>query len=64
MERVIEQQLLQAGKVVEAQLDSEIQRLDQLTTNEDDLEALRERRLQAMKTEATKKQVSLNSAFD
>ena len=58
MERVIEQQLLHAGKVVEAQLDSEIQRLDQLTNNEDDLEALRERRLQAIKSENLKKQVS------
>ncbi|XP_055327325.1 thioredoxin domain-containing protein 9-like [Paramacrobiotus metropolitanus] len=56
MEKILEQQLLQAGKIVEAQLDSEIKRLDELASNEDDLEALRERRLQAMKNEALKKQ--------
>ncbi|OQV17766.1 Thioredoxin domain-containing protein 9 [Hypsibius exemplaris] len=56
MEKVIEHQVLQAGKLMEAQLDSEIQRLDQLTNNEDDLEALRARRLAAIKSDNLKKQ--------
>ena len=57
MEQLLAQQLLEAGKVVEAQLDSEIKRLDKLAANEDDLEVLRERRLQAIKNDAIKKQV-------
>lgn len=56
MEQLLAQQLLEAGKVVEAQLDSEIKRLDKLAANEDDLEVLRERRLQAIKNDAIKKQ--------
>ncbi|GAV08676.1 hypothetical protein RvY_18335 [Ramazzottius varieornatus] len=56
MEQVLARQLLEAGKVVEAQLDNEIKRLDKLVVNEDDLEELRERRLQAMKNDAVKKQ--------
>lgn len=57
METIVAQKLLEAGKMVEQQLDSEIERLDKLATNEDDLETLRQRRLDAMKTDASKKQV-------
>lgn len=60
MEQILARQLLEAGKVVEAQLDNEIKRLDKLVVNEDDLEELRERRLQAMKNDAVKKQVRVD----
>ncbi len=47
MQNAIEQQLMQAAKTVEAQLDAEIERLDKM--DEDDLETLRQKRIQQMK---------------
>ena len=47
VQSIMEQQLLQAAKAVEAQVDSELHRLENL--DEDDLEALRRRRLESMK---------------
>lgn len=44
---VMEQQLLHAAKAVEAQVDSELHRLENL--DEDDLESLRRKRLESMK---------------
>ena len=47
MQNAIEQQLVQAAKTVEAQLDAEIERLDKM--DEDDIEDLRRKRMQQMK---------------
>ncbi|CAK8683525.1 thioredoxin domain-containing protein 9-like [Clavelina lepadiformis] len=47
MENMLENQLMQAAQVVEQQLDAEINRLDNM--DEDELEKIRERRVQAMK---------------
>ena len=47
VDKAIEQTLLNAAKVVEEQVDAEIERLDKLS--EDDIEALREKRIQQMK---------------
>ena len=47
MQNAIEQQLVQAAKTVEAQLDAEIERLDKM--DEDDIEELRRKRMQQMK---------------
>lgn len=52
--QVIEQQVLTVAQVVEEKLDDEISKLDRL--DEDDLEVLRERRLQQLKKMAAKKQ--------
>eukprot|EP00250_Pteridium_aquilinum_P031029 c4277_g1_i1 orf=444-1079(-) len=54
LQKVIEQQVLTVAQVVEEKLDDEISKLDKL--DEDDLEALRERRLQQLKKMAAKKQ--------
>lgn len=54
LQKVIEQQVLTVAQVVEEQLDDEISKLDRL--EEDDLEMLRERRLQQLKKMAAKKQ--------
>lgn len=56
MEAVLEQQLMQAAEVVEQHLDAEINRLDNI--DEDDLEKIRERRVQAMKKAQAQKQVT------
>jgi len=53
VKEVIEKQVLTVAKAVEDQLDEEIAALDRL--DEDDLEALRERRLQQMKKMAEKR---------
>lgn len=50
MERAVEQQLIEATRVVEQQLDAEIERLERL--DDDDLEALRQRRLAALRRQA------------
>ena len=47
MQSIMEAQLLQAAQAVEAQVDSELHRLENL--GEDDLEALRRKRLENMK---------------
>lgn len=44
MERLVEQSVLQATKVLEEQVDAELERMDRL--DEDDIERLREKRLQ------------------
>lgn len=54
LQKVIEQQVLTVAQVVEEKLDDEISKLDRL--DEDDLEVLRERRLQQLKKMAAKKQ--------
>lgn len=57
MESIIENHLLQAAKTVEDQLDSEINRLDEM--DDDEIERLREKRIQAMKKAQTQKQVNM-----
>ena len=54
MQQAMEAQLVQAAQMVEAQLDSEIDRLEKL--DEDDLETLRQKRLQALKRQQAQKQ--------
>ncbi|XP_059147398.1 thioredoxin domain-containing protein 9-like [Physella acuta] len=54
MANPLENHLLQATKMIESQLDAEIERLEKL--DDDDLEVLRQRRLDAMKKAATQKQ--------
>nr|CAB3267398.1 thioredoxin domain-containing protein 9-like [Phallusia mammillata] len=54
MEGMLEKQLMQAAEVVEQHLDAEINRLDNF--DEDDLEKIRERRVQAMKKAQAQKQ--------
>uniref|UniRef100_A0A8C2LQ63 Thioredoxin domain-containing protein 9 n=1 Tax=Cricetulus griseus TaxID=10029 RepID=A0A8C2LQ63_CRIGR len=51
---VIENQFLQAAKLVESHLDSEIQKLDQI--GEDELELLKEKRLAALRKAHQQKQ--------
>lgn len=51
--QIIEKQVLTVAKAVEEKLDDEIAALDRL--DEDDLEAIRERRLQQMKKMAEKR---------
>ena len=58
MSKAVEQALLQAAKVVEEQLDAEIDRLDAMQG--DDLEEFRRKRLQEMKKEASQKEEWLN----
>lgn len=55
MEQLIENQVLQAAKAVEEQLDAEINRLDKM--DDDGLEKIRERRIQAMKKAQSQRQV-------
>jgi len=54
MEAVLEKQLMQAAEVVESQIDAEINRLDNL--DEDELEKIREKRVEAMKRAQVQKQ--------
>lgn len=54
LEKALEGHLLAASQAVEQQLDAEIERLDKM--DEDDMEALRQRRLDAMKKAQTQKQ--------
>ena len=54
MEAAIQQTVLQATKVMEEQVDSELQKMDQMTS--DDLEELREKRREQLKKQARQKQ--------
>jgi hypothetical protein len=54
MGSLIADQMLQAAKVVEEQIDQEMERMDKL--GEDDLEALKARRLHALKKQQEKRQ--------
>uniref|UniRef100_A0AC11DBZ1 Thioredoxin domain containing 9 n=1 Tax=Ovis aries TaxID=9940 RepID=A0AC11DBZ1_SHEEP len=59
--KVLENQLLQTTKLVEEHLDSEIQKLDQM--DEDELERLKEKRLEALKKAQQQKQVTSLHCF-
>ena len=54
MEQAVQQQMLEATKIIEQQVDSELERLDRMDA--DELDLLRSRRLDAMKIEQQKKQ--------
>lgn len=54
--KVLEAQMLQTTKIVEEQLDAEIQKLDQM--DDDELELLKQRRLEALKKAQKQKQVT------
>ena len=54
VQHTVEKAVLEATKVVESQLDAEIERLDQL--DDSDLEALRKKRLQQMKQQAAQRE--------
>lgn len=54
VQHTVEKAVLEAAKVVESQLDAEIERLDQLDDN--DLETLRKKRLQQMKQQAAQRE--------
>lgn len=54
--KALEAPMLQTAKMVEEQLDAEIQKLDQM--EEDDLELLKRRRLEALKKDQKQKQVT------
>jgi len=54
MDNVLQQQLLAATQIIEQQVDAEIDQLDKLDS--DDLDVLRERRLEAMKRAEKQKQ--------
>lgn len=58
MDQVIQQKLAEVASVVEQQIDAEIEKLDNL--NVDDLEQLREKRLQDMKKLQNQKQIWLS----
>ncbi|POI24718.1 hypothetical protein CIB84_011532 [Bambusicola thoracicus] len=55
--KVLENEILKTAKVVEEHLDAEIQKLDQM--DEDELERLKQRRLEALKKAQQQKQVIL-----
>ncbi|XP_066476874.1 thioredoxin domain-containing protein 9 [Tiliqua scincoides] len=54
LSKVLEAQMLQTTKIVEEQLDADIQKLDQM--DEDDMELLKQRRLDALKKAQKQKQ--------
>jgi len=54
MESALADHLAKATRVIEEQVDAEIEKIDKM--GEDDFETLREKRLQALKKQATKKQ--------
>lgn len=54
MEQIIQQKLIETAKVIEKQIESEIERLDNLDL--DDIEKLRERRLKELKKQHQQKQ--------
>ena len=56
---VLANQLVNAAKIVEEQLDAEIDRLEKL--DEDDLEVLRQKRMAGMKKQQAKKQEWLSN---
>lgn len=53
VQNVVQQQLLQATQMMEHQVDAEIEKLDKM--DEDDIEALRRKRMQQMKKQADQK---------
>ncbi|KAH0624619.1 hypothetical protein JD844_032277 [Phrynosoma platyrhinos] len=53
--KALEAQMLQTAKIVEEQLDAEIQKLDRV--DDDELEILKQRRLEALKKAQQQKQV-------
>lgn len=55
LQKVLENEILQTTKVVEEHLDAEMQKLDQM--DEDELERLKQRRLEALKKAQQQKQV-------
>lgn len=55
LQKVLENEILQSTKVVEEHLDAEIQKLDQM--DEDELERLKQKRLEALKKSQQQKQV-------
>ena len=57
VQNIVQQQVLKAAEIIEERLDEEIRQLDELKT--DDIESLRERRLQQLKLQAKKKQAYL-----
>lgn len=59
--KVLENQLLQTAKLVEEHLDSEIQKVDQM--DEDELERLKEKRLEALRKAQQQKQVTSLPCF-
>lgn len=59
MDQLIQQQLVTAAVNIESQLDNELNALDSMTS--DELQSLRNQRLNEMKNEAKKKQEYLNS---
>ena len=61
MENPLEKQLLAATLAVEQQVDAEIERLDKATEDEDELEILRRKRLESMKTAQKQQQEWLAS---
>lgn len=56
---LVEKQLVAATQIIEQQLDAEIERLDNLDS--DDLDAIRRERLEAMKKRQNKKQEWINN---
>lgn len=52
MNAIVEQQVLQVAKALEEQIDNQLHQLDNL--NDDDMERLRERRLQELKKQQEK----------
>lgn len=59
--KALEQQMLQSVRIVEEQLDAEMNKLERL--DEDDLEQLKERRLQALRNTQKQKQVGVIGFF-
>lgn len=55
--KALEQQMLQSARMVEEQLDAELGKLERM--DEDELEQLKERRLEALKKAQKQKQVSI-----
>lgn len=58
-QQMLERQLLKAAEMMESQIDSEMKKMNEL--DDDDIEALRQKRLKAMQKAHAAKQVSLTS---
>lgn len=56
-EKATAQALVSAGEIIEQSVEAEIDRLDRLMNDEDELERLREKRVEAMKKTAELRQV-------
>lgn len=59
--KALEQQVLQSARMVEEQLDAELEKLQSM--DEDELERLKERRLEALKKAQKQKQVGVINVF-